>query len=133
MSEDSFSDGFDNEYVRLEDSTIEINIKTLMGTTFTLKVSSSETIGDVKRKIYRIEGEYCLSDLIEHLFVWFIYRPVTQQGVVPNILIVLLYQKIFSIIFDGIKKICLSNHFFGIIERNLFTLKLKIEFPLNHN
>lgn len=58
MSEDGFFDGFDSDYVRLEDSLIEINIKTLMGTTFNIKVSVSETIGDVKRKIYRIEGEY---------------------------------------------------------------------------
>lgn len=53
MSEDGFSDGFKTEYVRLE-----INIKTLMGTSFSVKMSSNETIGDIKRKICKIEGEY---------------------------------------------------------------------------
>lgn len=58
MSEDSFSDGSYNEYIRLDDSNIEINITTLMGTTFTIKVSSRDTIGDIKRRIHRIEGEF---------------------------------------------------------------------------
>lgn len=58
MSEDSFYDGSYNEYAQLDDSIIEINIKTLMGTTFILKMPSRDTIGDIKRRIQRIEGEY---------------------------------------------------------------------------
>ncbi|CAH1995795.1 unnamed protein product [Acanthoscelides obtectus] len=49
MSEDGMSDGF-------EEPAMEIQIKTLMGTTFDIKVSSMDTIEDIKKKIYRIEG-----------------------------------------------------------------------------
>ncbi|XP_018561846.1 AN1-type zinc finger protein 4-like [Anoplophora glabripennis] len=49
MSEDGFSDGF-------EEPNMEIQIKTLMGTTFDIKVSSTETVEDIKKKIYRVEG-----------------------------------------------------------------------------
>lgn len=50
MSEDGFSDGF-------EEPNMEIQIKTLMGTTFDIKVSSTETVEDIKKKIYRVEGK----------------------------------------------------------------------------
>lgn len=36
---------------------MEIQIKTLMGTTFDIKVSSTETVEDIKKKIYRVEGK----------------------------------------------------------------------------
>nr|CAI5834208.1 unnamed protein product [Callosobruchus analis] len=49
MSEDGMSDGF-------EEPIMEIQIKTLMGTTFDMKISSMDTIEDIKKKIYRIEG-----------------------------------------------------------------------------
>lgn len=47
--DDGFSDNFD-------EPDMEIQIKTLMGTTFDIKVTSTQTIGDIKRKIYRVEG-----------------------------------------------------------------------------
>ncbi|KAG5899742.1 hypothetical protein JTB14_006080 [Gonioctena quinquepunctata] len=49
MSEDELSDCF-------EEPNMEIQIKTLMGTTFDMKVSAMDTIADIKKKIYRIEG-----------------------------------------------------------------------------
>lgn len=50
MSEDGFSDCF-------EEPNMEIQIKTLLGTTFDIKVSSNDTVGDIKKKIYRVEGK----------------------------------------------------------------------------
>lgn len=87
MSEDDFSDGFSSEYVRLEDPNMEINIKSLMGTTLNIKVSPKETIADVKRKIYRIEGEYfvnlyqlstCLFDL--YIDLWLNWELFLELG-----------------------------------------------------
>ncbi|KAF7265814.1 hypothetical protein GWI33_020886 [Rhynchophorus ferrugineus] len=49
MSEDGFSDCF-------EEPNMEIQIKTLLGTTFDIKVSFNDTVGDIKKKIYRVEG-----------------------------------------------------------------------------
>lgn len=49
MSEDGFSDGF-------EEPNIEIQIKTLMGTTFDIKVSLHDTVSTIKKKIFRVEG-----------------------------------------------------------------------------
>ncbi|XP_019881882.2 uncharacterized protein LOC109609607 isoform X2 [Aethina tumida] len=49
MSDDGLSDYF-------EEPSMEIQIKTLMGTSFDMKVSSTDTIGDIKRKIFRVEG-----------------------------------------------------------------------------
>nr|XP_023029367.1 uncharacterized protein LOC111517436 [Leptinotarsa decemlineata] len=49
MSEDDLSDC-------LEEPNMEIQIKTLMGTTFDIKVSAMDTVADIKKKIYRIEG-----------------------------------------------------------------------------
>lgn len=50
MSEDGFSDSF-------EEPNIEIQIKTLLGTTFHIKVSPNDTVSDIKKKIYRVEGK----------------------------------------------------------------------------
>ncbi|KAH1016258.1 hypothetical protein HUJ04_007512 [Dendroctonus ponderosae] len=49
MSDDGFSDGFD-------ESSIEIQVETLMGTTFDIKVSCNDTIGAIKKKICRVRG-----------------------------------------------------------------------------
>ncbi|CAH0564358.1 unnamed protein product [Brassicogethes aeneus] len=49
MSDDGLSDYFD-------EPSMEIQIKTLMGTSFDMKVYSTDTIGDIKKKIYRVEG-----------------------------------------------------------------------------
>ncbi|XP_066139605.1 AN1-type zinc finger protein 4-like [Euwallacea fornicatus] len=49
MSEDGFSDNFD-------EPNIEIQIKTLLGTTFDIKVSSNDTVSAIKKKIFRVEG-----------------------------------------------------------------------------
>ncbi|CAG9763356.1 unnamed protein product [Ceutorhynchus assimilis] len=53
MSEDGFSD-------RLEElntmDTVDIQIKTLMGTMFDVTVLTSATVGDIKKKICRVEG-----------------------------------------------------------------------------
>lgn len=49
MSEDGFSDCFD-------EPNMEIQIKTLMGTTFDIKVAHTDTVGDIKKKIFRVEG-----------------------------------------------------------------------------
>lgn len=53
MSEDGFSDGF-------EEPNIEIQIKTLMGTTFDVKVSLHDPVSAIKKKIFRVEGMLCL-------------------------------------------------------------------------
>ncbi|XP_030754222.1 uncharacterized protein LOC115881011 [Sitophilus oryzae] len=47
--DDGFSECFD-------EPNMEIQIKTLLGTTFDIKVSSNETVADIKKKIYRVEG-----------------------------------------------------------------------------
>ncbi|XP_060523254.1 uncharacterized protein LOC132700141 [Cylas formicarius] len=49
MSDDGFPDC-------PEQPNMEIQIKTLMGTSFDIKVSGSDTIGDIKKKIFRVEG-----------------------------------------------------------------------------
>lgn len=55
MSDDGLSDYF-------EEPSMEIQIKTLMGTSFDMKVSSTDTIGDIKRKIFRVEGKHELQN-----------------------------------------------------------------------
>lgn len=47
-------DGFLSD---IEEPNMAIRIKTLLGTSFDMKVSSTDTIGDIKRRIYRIEGK----------------------------------------------------------------------------
>lgn len=50
MSDDEF-------FPEFEDGYMEIQIKTLLGTTFEFKVSSTDTVADVKRKVYRFGGK----------------------------------------------------------------------------
>jgi hypothetical protein len=49
MSEDGFSDCFD-------EPNMEIQIDTLMGTSFDMRVSSTDTIREIKQRIQRVEG-----------------------------------------------------------------------------
>ncbi|EFA08134.1 uncharacterized protein LOC663257 [Tribolium castaneum] len=49
MSEDGFSDGFD-------EPTMEIQIDTLMGTSFDMRVSATDTVREIKQRIQRVEG-----------------------------------------------------------------------------
>lgn len=63
MSDDGFSDTFD-------ESSIEIQVKSLMGTTFDIKVSFNDTIGAIKKKIYRVGGKNAVrGQLINVLFI----------------------------------------------------------------
>lgn len=67
---DGYSDNFD-------EPDMEIQIKTLMGTTFDMKITSTQTIGDIKRRIYRVEGEnfgYQKKYVIENNYQLFILR-----------------------------------------------------------
>ena len=49
MSEDGFSDCFD-------EPNMEIQIDTLMGTSFDMRVSATDTIREIKQRIQRVEG-----------------------------------------------------------------------------
>ncbi|KAL3274516.1 hypothetical protein HHI36_015899 [Cryptolaemus montrouzieri] len=49
MSEDGFSDSSD-------EPNMEIQIETLMGSSFDLRVSATDTVQDIKRRIHRVEG-----------------------------------------------------------------------------
>ncbi|KAK9883048.1 hypothetical protein WA026_001256 [Henosepilachna vigintioctopunctata] len=49
MSEDGFSDSSD-------EPNMEIQIETLMGSSFDMRVSATDTIQDIKRRIHRVEG-----------------------------------------------------------------------------
>lgn len=50
MSDDGFSDGCD-------EPDMEIQVKSLFGSTTDLRVSATETIRQIKQKIERVEGE----------------------------------------------------------------------------
>lgn len=51
MSEDEYTDNCD------EESTMEICIETLTGTSFEMKVSPHDLVSNIKNKIYRVEGK----------------------------------------------------------------------------
>lgn len=53
MSDDGCSDQFSTDY---DDTTMEIIVETLTGTTFEMTVSAADTIGSIKHKIQRVEG-----------------------------------------------------------------------------
>lgn len=63
MSEDGFSDCFD-------EPNMEIQIKTLMGTTFDIKVAHTDTVGDIKKKIFRVEGTLLFFELFIYLIFY---------------------------------------------------------------